>query len=274
MHLIPRMAQSGLVRIFVGVETSSTESGLFLNKGIKPANFSEIKPKLAQFNIVPHIGFMMFHPFATPEMIEKDLDFLVKNKEIHRFGIIHERTRIFSGTELYNKVKESGLLIERSKSYLGCDYNFSDSRVDQIYKNSINLFEVLGIAVLERVEHLFMTSFFIDNLVNKISNKPSKDYKEAFDQMMISYDHYEDLFIRLFRPLIKGDQVETDFFKKAINELWSLLEEKWQQLLLEASKNGLEKPLEWLPSGDCNPEFRDKKYDGRLLTTRSGKINV
>ena len=77
---------------------------------------------LLHHHIVPHIGFILYHPYTSIEEIINNIDFLNLSDELHRFGVVYEKMRIFPNTDLYNTLKNDKLLIKKSGDNV--DYKF------------------------------------------------------------------------------------------------------------------------------------------------------
>lgn len=86
---------------------------------------------------------------------------------------------------------------------------------------------------------------------------------------------YSTDFLKLCLNIIEGKVINTQEEHKKYFTFWQILENFWHTLIISAQNIGFDNPLEWIASGNCNPEpIKDKNYTGRCLETRSGRIRV
>jgi len=261
VEVVESLSRANFIRIFVGIESATANSLKHFNKNVVTPEFLNLKKTLLSKFIVPHIGFMLFHPFTQKDEIMKNLEFLYSCDELHRFGVIVEKTRIFPQTDLYEKTKAAGLLVDNN-----ANYDFSSKEVRSVYKKLMSFFEGVGLPVFERAEYLFTTAEFINNIVKK-DFYPNEDFNASFQTIVCMKEEYSKAFLKLCESIINNKEIsQFDFL-----HFRGRLEKAWAQLIANSEKAGLEQPLEWLANGSLNPESRDKNAQD-FIETRTGVI--
>jgi hypothetical protein len=270
--MIQRLAAAGLLRIFIGIESSSNSAVRRLRKGVRVASYGSVKAALQRLRIVPHIGFMLFHPFAEPKEILEGVELLYEVGELHRFGVILERTRLVPRTLLLGQAADAGLLMNSDYRELGHGYRFANEETGRIYARFQACFEATGVSLLERLEHIFVTGEFIDNLVRR-EGRPSAFYGRRAGALASLRSDFSSDFLALGRALIEGEVPDAAF--SSFRLIWRDAELAWSALLDEASVSCVDEPLSWIPTGDLQPESVQRSgYDGARVSTRSGVLDV
>lgn len=136
-EILEMLKDSGLVRVFIGVESVSYEMLKLFRKGTKSDNWLETKKILEDLNISYHIGFMLFHPYSTLSDIEVNIDYLYKIDKIFRVGVILEKMRIIPNSYMERKT-EINTINEVDQAY---SYSFKDRNVTLLYNEITELFK-------------------------------------------------------------------------------------------------------------------------------------
>lgn len=271
-YFIKTLQEAGFIRVFVGIESAEKETLSAFHKAINVNNYHELKKELKFHGIVPHIGFMVFHPYVNIEEIRANLTYLYENDEIHRFGVIYEPTRVIYNTPLYFQTLRDGLLT--STDGIKFSYSFYDKQVQKIFNSFRQVFNDIDVPLLERIEYLFVTAEFIDNFIYR-NYTPTDEYEKHMNQINTYRKQYSTDFLKLCLNIIEGKVINTQEEHKKYFTFWQILENFWHTLIISAQNIGFDNPLEWIASGNCNPEpIKDKNYTGRCLETRSGRIRV
>ena len=267
--LIELLSETNFIRIFVGIETVSKESLHGFSKDVKFDQYAAIKKKLHKHFIIPHIGFMLFHPYTSRQEIKDGLTYLYEYDELHRFGVVNEATRVIYNSALYLRLMRDGLLKDKSGIY-----DFKDKEVGQLYEKFIRTFKQIDVPLLERIEHLFVTGEFIDNLVRRLYS-PDEKYMENYAAVKKIRKRYSRHFFELCMKMVEKKAIDAQAERTFFMNLWQDLEDHWQELIIHAKATGFTEPLEWIASGNCSPEpDKTKGYDGRSTKTRSGEIKL
>ena len=138
---IEALVRSGLVDVFLGVESGSQRS---LTKFRKFTTVEENKSAihtLRKYGIEPNYGFIMFEPDSTLADVRANFEFL---KEMEMLNIpsitahlLHHKQTIFQGTFDY-KIKSNGSKPDSEIMY-ECDYEFKEKSVEALSED-INTF--------------------------------------------------------------------------------------------------------------------------------------
>lgn len=270
--LINSLAGAGLVRVFVGIEAATPGPLRVFQKAVAVHRYSEVKAWLRERFVLPHIGFMLFHPFASPNDILSGIDFLHKNDEIHRFATIREAARLVPGTKLLRDAVSAGLTLPLVDQCLPYSYRFANLDTQRIHERMQTAWDMIGLPVLERLEHLFVTGLFIENLVRRRGQDES-EFTQVASGFHEARSRYGELFSGLARRLCSNDAAiwaEPKIFGRLLDEV----EQRWSSLLAAAAAAGLDSPLTWVTTGDlCSEIKRSPDYDGRSARTRSGYLH-
>lgn len=270
--LVDDLAKAGMIRVFVGVEAATHRALDLFRKSVVVSRYGPLKAWMRERFIVPHIGFMLFHPFASPADVTSGIDFLYANDELHRFATIKEQARLVPGTELMRQAVTAGLLFSDEDGSAPHHYRFADSNTQFLYERMNDAWEAIGVPVLERLEHLFVTGLFIENLVRRrrLDDGSFVGAAMAFHEARERYStHFHFVAQRLLAPPFQWAP-EPIIFAEFLNEV----EQIWSDLIAAASCAGLEEPLSWITTGDLRSEInRPPEYDGRWATTRSGRLH-
>jgi len=138
---IDALVKSGLVDVFLGVESGSQRS---LTKFRKFTTVEENKSAiytLRKYGIEPNYGFIMFEPDSTLADVRANFEFLKEMKMLNIPSItahlLHHKQTIFQGTFDY-KIKSNGSKADSEVMY-ECDYKFKEKYVEALSED-INAF--------------------------------------------------------------------------------------------------------------------------------------
>jgi hypothetical protein len=275
-ELIADLASVGMIRVFVGVESATDIGTRRFRKGIHASDYHAVKRRMLAAHVVPHMGFMLFGPFSTLAEIDAGIDFLRASDELHRFGVVSERTRLIPQTRLYEEVEAAGLVedADRADELGNCDYRFSDDGTAAAYAELRRAIERIDEPLLDRIEHLFVTSIFIDNLVRR-DGEPADGYACAAARMQELRGRFGAELFSLYKAVIACEPVDAGVRAGAFRELWRETEAAWVDHMTAAARAGIDDPVSWVPSGDLRGEAaRITSPISARRTARSGAIRV
>ena len=260
------LAKGHFIRLFVGLETIDKNSLKRYNKDVRVQQYTELKKQLMHNHIVPHIGFILYHPYTTIEEIKNNIEFLNNAGELHRFGVVYEKMRIFPNTDLYNQLKNDGLIISQNDNDI--DYCFKNQQVQKFYRHFTDSITKIGIPIFERIEYIFVCSEFINNLVD-LKQQKTPQYIDAYNYILKLHPQYSKIFISLFKRCLENKLISDETQREILN-LYSTLESKWENFILATINTGFNNPLEWIANGNYEPE---QNYSSQyIIKTRSGCI--
>lgn len=137
-ELLAILARNGLIRVFIGVESDSSETLKLYRKGAIGPGYADIRDLLDRYGVSHHIGFLTFNPFSSLGQIRHDVDFLDKHDQLHRIGVVLERTRLVPGTSLGARAQKEGL-VTGDRDPLSCDaaysWRFADEKVGTLHSH-------------------------------------------------------------------------------------------------------------------------------------------
>lgn len=112
--LLAELCRSGLERVFLGVEAGSDETLKLFRKRLAVEDSVRAISMLRRFPIVPQIGFMMFHPYSTPNELRACIRFLRATSMDHAPVHFLRQLEVHPGTAICDDLRRDGLLDETS----------------------------------------------------------------------------------------------------------------------------------------------------------------
>jgi len=132
--IFERLKGLGLLRVFFGIESAS-EAGLESIGRVQTVEQSERALAMCrELDISSQYTMMMFHPDATPETVEADMDFMRANID-HALNFC--RTEIYSGTPLEQRMIAEG---RARGNYLARTYDVAEPSIDRACNAALALF--------------------------------------------------------------------------------------------------------------------------------------
>jgi anaerobic magnesium-protoporphyrin IX monomethyl ester cyclase len=138
--LMDLLVRSGLEKVNVGIESGvQTELELWEKRATVEDNVTIIR-MLREHGIYLAMGFIPFHPYATPETLLQNAAFLRDNAG-HNLRRMTERLEVYPGTSIIAKIEQDGLLDEKYPSTLDpYGYQFMDPVVGRLAKHYASLY--------------------------------------------------------------------------------------------------------------------------------------
>jgi anaerobic magnesium-protoporphyrin IX monomethyl ester cyclase len=109
-HLLSLLKDTGLVHVFLGLESGTQESLSLYSKGTSVERNREAVALLKRSGIAVQIGFIIFNPYSTPDEIKANAHFLHEIGELYRFFPLTLPMSVFPGTSVAHRLKSDGLL--------------------------------------------------------------------------------------------------------------------------------------------------------------------
>lgn len=125
-ELLKRMTDVGLMCVYTGIESGSTEGLKIYNKHYTIDDVYRSLEILAQNEISFEFGFMLLHPYSNFDLIKQDISFL---KKMRSFGdaVVHFTKMVpYAGTPIADKLMKEGRL---KKPIHLPDYDYIDSKL-------------------------------------------------------------------------------------------------------------------------------------------------
>ena len=131
-ELILHLKKAGLIRVFLGLEAGYEDGLIKFQKGITIDTQKEIVAALRSQGIsVSGSGFIMIHPLAGIEGLQKNAEFLWELKETH-INSLWSVFRLFPGIQLNDELERRGLVGKDRRHDQVFNYNFMDPRVGKL----------------------------------------------------------------------------------------------------------------------------------------------
>ena len=138
---IETLVRSGLVDVFLGVESGSQRSLAKFRKFTTVEENRSAIYTLRKYGIEPNYGFIMFEPDSSLADVRANFEFLKEMKMLNIPSItahlLHHKQTIFQGTFDY-KIKSNGSRTDSEIMY-ECDYEFKEKSVEDLSED-INTF--------------------------------------------------------------------------------------------------------------------------------------
>ena len=182
---IETLVRSGLVDVFLGVESGSQRS---LTKFRKFTTVEENRSAiytLRKYGIEPNYGFIMFEPDSSLADVRANFEFLKEMKMLNIPSItahlLHHKQTIFQGTFDY-KIKSNGSRTDSEIMY-ECDYEFKEKSVEDLSED-INTF------CLQSLKEIFDNRDQKNMEVDSCSYDETDLFSREMNEKLI--EHFED----------------------------------------------------------------------------------
>jgi radical SAM superfamily enzyme YgiQ (UPF0313 family) len=130
-RILDYLLDAGLEQLGIGFESADEEQLKRYNKQQSlEDNFIAARNIVERnINLIP--GLITFDPFATPETIKKNLDFLFNHLNHYDLGKLTKKLYVITGTPIAKLVEKNNLLIG---DYLNYEYRFMYSETEHLYR--------------------------------------------------------------------------------------------------------------------------------------------
>ena len=131
-ELFQLLKESGLKRVFLGIESGVQRALDTFNKGVTVEQNTRALETLRELDLDVRVGFILLDPYTTLEELLENLDWLRDNvgPTSHIRRILTQPLNIlevYEGAPIMQRLREDGLL---RGSFTGYAYRFADRRVD------------------------------------------------------------------------------------------------------------------------------------------------
>ena len=125
-----RLAELGVIRLYVGVENASQRGADHLNRRVAVATMGQALDACGDAGITPCYNLLLFEPETALDDVAENIAFIRRYAE-HPVNFC--RAEPYLGTPLHHKLAETGRL---SGSFLGWDYRLNDDRAELLFRIS------------------------------------------------------------------------------------------------------------------------------------------
>ena len=129
-ELARRLAELGVIRLYVGVENASQRGADHLNRRIAVASMGQALEACSEAGIIPCYNLLLFEPETKLDDVAENIAFIRRYAEI---PVNFCRAEPYLGTPLHHKLAQAGKL---SGSFLGWDYRLADDRAELLFRVS------------------------------------------------------------------------------------------------------------------------------------------
>lgn len=243
-NILKKMIESGLVRVFLGLENHSKMSKILFNKEIEDSSYEFIKKRLMKHNVNIHIGYIIFEPYSSINSVEENIKYLKKIGKLFRIGVFLEKVRIISGSILHKKLIQDDL-INKSLSYseITYGYKFKDAKTEKFYQLIKEIFSVELKNQAYEFEYYCTTIGLIKNILCRFDNRNFKKLNKDFLEFELYRDEAENLIYTFLIKIIKdviNDEVENgkkiSIFVKKFNMMHCKIKIKYASIFSKIKK--------------------------------------
>jgi radical SAM superfamily enzyme YgiQ (UPF0313 family) len=111
-HLLRKLKQAGLRKVFLGMESGSSSQLKRYAKGHTPTECAVAARTLSAQDIAIEIGFIMFDPLCTLAEIEENIQFLLENQLIGSVSSLFNEMRLQIGTRYLTALEKAELRLD------------------------------------------------------------------------------------------------------------------------------------------------------------------
>lgn len=130
--LFKNLKQSGLVKVFIGLESMSNSQLLRYGKGVVVDDCIKAVNIIKSFNIPIEVGFIMFDPFIKLSEINESVRALKISGIWEYVGALFSKLRVQVMTPYELWLKKKNLLREIDINTLSCTWHFEEKDVEEI----------------------------------------------------------------------------------------------------------------------------------------------
>lgn len=128
-----KLKKAGLVSVLLGIESGSDSAlktyGKKANVEQNEKAYEYLYNKMG-INVIA--GFIMFNPYSTIQEFAENIDFIKKMELQYSFRVFSNKVRLFSGTPLFERAKNDGLLKNEYNLASPGEYTLFNSDVEVI----------------------------------------------------------------------------------------------------------------------------------------------
>jgi|GEM_PF-567074 len=216
-NILKKMVESGLVRVFLGVENHSKVSKMLFNKEIEDGSYEFIKKRLMRYHVNIHIGYIVFEPYSSLNVVEENIKYLKKIGKLFRLGVFLEKVRVIPGSSLHKKLIQDGL-INKSLSYsdITYGYKFRDAKTEKCFQLIKETFSVELKNQAYEFEYYCTTVGLIKDIICRFDNRNFRKLNKEFSEFKFCQDEAENLIYNFLIKLIRNITTDEIANKKTI----------------------------------------------------------
>ncbi|MCP1311572.1 B12-binding domain-containing radical SAM protein [Paenibacillus tyrfis] len=205
-EVLQALAESGLIRVFLGVESGTKDTLKLFKKGIKTDAYHDVKEKLEVYGVSHHIGFIVFHPFSKVEDVKTNIEYLYHMNKLFRVGVIIEKIRLLPGSGMHQLVQPPEDVDLSSIVDLAYQYRFTSGEVRALHEGFTLIFNhVLKKSYMD-MEFFCTNTDLAIHMVLREDPKFKLTHFRQWQYFLEQKQQYQDLLLRYFEECIEGVQ--------------------------------------------------------------------
>jgi radical SAM superfamily enzyme YgiQ (UPF0313 family) len=126
--LARELARLGVIRMYVGIENTSPDGALHLNRGTDVATMAAALDACNDAGIFVCYNLLVFEPETTLDDVAQNIAFMRAHAST---PINFCRAEPYLGTPMYQRLRAAGNL---QGGFLGCDYRIADDRAELLFR--------------------------------------------------------------------------------------------------------------------------------------------
>lgn len=186
------LIEAGLKQLCIGFESVDDEQlDRYRKPQTKEENYAVAKLlRTKKIKLVP--GLITFDAFATPESIEKNIDFLFNHLNHFELSKLTKKIHLITGTPMVNSIEKHGLL---EGDYLNYEYRFYDKKTEELYRN------------FEKYTEL------VSKIQLKLRNKSNNDREKLeflhkkYSDKILKFESWRELLNEDLEKIEKGEKI-------------------------------------------------------------------
>ncbi len=212
-HLLDKLKEVGLVRVFFGIESITPELQISNKKNVSEDTANKFLAMLNSKGISYHIGFMLFYPEITLDSLKVNIRYLYDIKKLFRVGIIIEKMRIIPNSPNVDQLTFDDLYVDQAYNY-----HFQNADVEEAYNNVLDFFSAVDYRMFEQ----YLTGYNLAITILRHEGKEEK-YKEYFDNYYSAVEKVNNFVYKNLIEVIENKKVTCEQ-KKSLRDLQTSLE--------------------------------------------------
>ena len=234
--LLKKMKNLGFSQLFIGIESGNDKDLKLYNKRSTVKDNNEIILLLKSCNIMPFWGFIMFNPYSTLESLKTNFLFLQNHKTYNIYHFI-SYLEIFNGSDIYNKIKNDGLIENDGNSGIG--FKIIDKEAKRVYTFIRDYFLdnpiVDNIKIIRDIFHLY---YYMLPLIKDLENNHiiiktqkilcsigSEYFGDIFQNVLLDkaekkYNYYKNIIMDCYNELLSVKMaILRKYYKQFVNNI-------------------------------------------------------
>lgn len=210
-----RLIESGLVTVFIGIESGNDEDLILYNKRTTVADNDNALAFLSRFDISVGTGFINFNPYTTVERLKKNTEFLYRHRLAANFMRMTKSLKPYKGTDIFQRIKDDGLLMTNESS-IQFNFLFEHSEVKAIFE--VLLETLKNYPILKETTYLDIELHTTIVILSRVSKRIQKScdyanimrFKKSYDDLMNELNEMGySIMSYIFYSIEKGEDIDT-----------------------------------------------------------------